>query len=328
MKKINASKIVYNGKAGRIYATDKDVYIWDVVIDVGLECEVCIGHMSDIHLNYCNKQDLEEANPVLMSTYENRKWLADGASIPHLHNCLSVIDDVDAVVFNGDTMDYLSHGTMELMQREVWDKLPGVIATVGGHEISVKMQGKVPEMLSREERINIVRDFWKHDMFYVSKVIKEKVMVVGFFNDRGMCNKEQTEKFKADIEKARRNGYVILLFAHEPIRTNNPEEANFTVDMALLKGDVSSFPENFCDGVICNMNALGADGCEESSKEFYNLIIENSDVVKGFFAGHHHNSIYTEIVAKTNDGKESVIPQFIHTASAYANGSLMRILVK
>ena len=128
-------------------------------------------------------------------------------------------------------------------------------------------------------------------MFYVSKTLKEKVMIACFFNDKGMCNKTQVEKLKADIEKARRNGYVILAFAHEPIRTNNPDEAYFTEDMALLKGDTSSFPDNFRDGIICRMNALGADGCDNSSKEFYNLLVNNADVVKGFFAGHHHNNI-------------------------------------
>ncbi len=328
MKKLASCNVLHDGKEGKLYVTENDVYVWDVTVDAGLGTEVLVGHISDIHLNYCNEQDFKEADPVLMSTYENRKWLANGASIPHLHNCLAVLDDVDQLVFNGDTMDFLSHGTMELMQREVWDKIPGVIATVGGHEISVKMQGKVAERLSRDERIKIVGDFWKHDMFYTSKVIKEKVMIVGFFNDRGMCNKTQVEKFRADIEKARKNGYALLVFAHEPIRTNNSKEAHFTEDMALLKGDTSSFPENFCDGIICKMNALGADGCDESSKEFYNLLVNNADIVKGFFAGHHHNNIYTEILAKTSSGKESIIPQYIHTASAYAKGSLMRILVK
>lgn len=328
MKKLACSNLLHDGKEGKIYVTENGVYVWDVIIDAGLGDEIFIGHISDIHLNYCNEQDFREANPVLMSTYENRKWLANAASVPHLHNCLSVLDDADQLVFNGDTMDYLSHGTMVLMQREVWDKIPDVIATVGGHEISIKMQGKVAEQLSRDERIKIVSNFWKHDMFYVSKVVKEKVMIVGFFNDKGMCNWTQVEKLKADIEKARRNGYVILVFAHEPIRTNNPDEAYFTEDMALLKGDTSSFPDNFRDGIICRMNALGADGCDESSKEFYNLLVNNADVVKGFFAGHHHNNIYTEIHAKTPDGKNCIIPQYIHTASAYNKGSLMRILTK
>lgn len=311
-----------------IYISENGLYVRDVVIDAGIGEEVCIGHISDIHLNYCNKQDFDEAEPVIMSTHENRVWCANGESVPKLRNCLEFLKDVDQFVVNGDTLDYLSHGTMELMQREVWDKCPGVIATMGGHEVLRKMQGKVDDPMSREERLAILEKFWKHDMYYISKVIKEKVMVIGMFNDLAQYTGEQRQNLEADIKTAREKGYAVLIFAHEPIATRNPEHKNFTADMAMLVGDPSVFPKDFCDGVSRGYNLVGNENCDVITKAVYSLITNNADIVKGVFAGHHHSDMHLDIIAKTSDGRDAVIPQFINTAMAYDNGHLMRITIR
>jgi hypothetical protein len=57
-----------------------------------------------------------------MSTLWHRLWLAGGKSVQLGRCCFDLMDDVDQMVFNGDTLDYLSHGCMELMQMEVWDR--------------------------------------------------------------------------------------------------------------------------------------------------------------------------------------------------------------
>jgi len=230
--------------------------------------------------------------------------------------------EADQLVLGGDTMDYLSCGAMELMQREIWDKYPGIVATVGGHELVKKMRGKIPESLSREERIAIVEQFWKHDIYYTSKLIKSKVLVVGLLNDLSRFDANQYQKLAADIALAREKGYIILLFAHEPLATRNPAHKHITGEDAIQVGDASAFPGNYCDGCIA-----GGSTSDEATKAMYQLITNNADVIKGFFAGHVHSHMYLEIAAKLPDGTDTVIPQYIHTVTAYQNGHLMRILI-
>lgn len=328
MKRYEHIKDIYSGVAGDIYVADNGVHIWDVTIDAGIGEEVYIGMISDVHLNYCNQQDIDEADPVLMSTYKNRKWCANGETVPKLRSCLDILGDADRVVANGDIMDYLSHGCMELVQKEIWDKYPDIIAVVGGHEFCIRMQGEVPEVLSYEERVNIIKDFWKGDIYYVSSVVKDKVMIIGLNNDKARFTEIQLQKLKADLKLAKSKGYAVLIFAHEPFRSGNPTEEVYTEDMALLVGDSSGFPKDFFAGITRGNRMVGADGCDEVTQSVYNLIVGSADVVKAVFTGHHHSDMYTEIVAKNSDGSDSIIPQYIHTATAYDNGHLMRIIVK
>ncbi len=328
VKQIEKVKEICKLENDIIYIAKNGLYVRDVVIDGGIGEEVYVAHISDIHLNYCNKQDFDEAEPVLMSTYENRVWCANGETVPKLQRALEFLDDADQLIVNGDTLDYLSYGTMEIMDRELWDKYPNVIATLGGHEVLRKMQGKVEDTLSREDRLAILEKFWKHDMYYVSRIIKNKVMVIGMFNDLAQLGEEQKQKLEADIKTAKEKGYVILIFVHEPIATYNPEYKNFTEDMAMLVGDPAGFPQDFCDGISVGYKKTGSDECDEITKSVYSLIVNNADVVKGVFTAHHHSDMHLNIIAKTSNGMDAIIPQFVNTALAYDYGHVMRIFVK
>ncbi len=326
MKVYDAKELLYEHPDGtdRIYKTDTDVILWDVTIDAGIDDEVYVAHISDLHLNYCNEQDFAEADPVLMSTYEHRVYLRDGLTVPNTRNCVAMVQDADAHVFNGDTLDFLSHGTMELMDREVWDKFPDCIATVGGHEFARQMQGVVAETLSREERLKILESYWRHDIYYTSKVIKNKVMLVGFMNDCGRQTAEQTKQLKADLQRARENGWVVLLFAHEPIVTNNPAHASFPAEGdVLFEGNGGGRTLNYYNGSL-----PGGSDADNESREFYDVIYNSADVIKGFFAGHWHDDYKLDISAKTPSGETALIPQFVHAASYVCKGHCMRILVK
>lgn len=328
MKDYGIKQIVYQSpdNSHRIYMADNSVYLWDVTIDAGVGEEVYIAHLSDIHYNYCNEQDFAEADPVLMSSHEHRLWLYNGASVPNVRRCLDMAEEADAHVFNGDTLDYQSKGAMELMDKEIWERYPDCIATLGGHEIARQMQGEVAETLSRQERLKILEDYWRHDIYYTSKVIKDKVLLIGFLNDCGWQTAEQKEKLKADLQRAREHGYVVLLFAHEPIATNNPTYTTFTVNDILLKGDTGGFPRNYFDGT--GNHIPGGVTANAESRAFYDVIYNSADVIKGFFAGHTHNDFTLDILAKTPSGEDAVIPQFVHTTSVIGNGHFMRILVK
>lgn len=311
-----------------IYINEDGLYVRDVTLDLAIGEDILIGMLSDIHYNYCNEQDLAEADPVIMSTLENRIWLQNAHTVPIARRCLDFIKDADQIVLNGDTLDYISHGSMELMQREIWDKYPDIIAVLGGHEFARNMQGKVPDPVPRSERIAQIEAYWKHDIYYVSKLLKNKVLVIGLLDDVAQFNESQYQKLKADIERSRENGYQILLFAHEPIATHDPAHSNYTEDMALLVRDRSGFPKDFCGGVSRGGKIVGSEQCDDTTKKMYALITNSADVIKGFFAGHYHSDLHLEILAKNPDGSDAVIPEFIHTATAYDNGHLMRIFIK
>ncbi len=330
MRKTERAKDVYEYAGGGdcIYVTPEGLYVRDVTLDLDMGEEIMIGQLSDIHFNYCNQQDFCEADPVVMSTYEFREWNKGGTTVPKAQRCLEFLNDADFIVINGDTIDYLSYGAMELTQREIFDKLPDCIATVGGHESAKKMQGRVEENTSLQDRLSIVQSIWPHDIYYHSKLVKNRVLVVGMYNNQATCPKGIYEKLSADLELAREKGYIVLIFAHEAFATRNPAHESVTLDDIMLAGDPSGFPKDFYSGVTRGNKMVGSDLCDEETRAVYELIVNSADVVKGIFTGHLHNDMHLDIVAKTPDGKEAVISQYVHTATAYDKGHLMRILIK
>ncbi len=332
MKALTVKEELHNSpKNGHLYyEASHGVLVHDVVIDAGLGEEIAIGHISDIHYNYCNQRDLDEADPVLMSTLAHRLWLANGASVEKGRNGYELLDDMDLMVFNGDTMDYLSYGAMELMQREVWDRFPNVIATVGGHELCRRMQGEVAETMTYDERFDMIKAFWKHDVYYTAKLIKDKVLVVGLCDNRWTLNAYQHECLKRDLALAREKGYVVLLFMHEPICTGDSAHTFVDTDSpyVLKVGDRSGFPKDLYNGNTRGNPMVGSERCDEVTNAVYDEMVNSADVIRGVFVGHWHSEMVLDIAAKTPDGTPATIPQFVKTASAYGVGGMMRILVK
>ena len=328
MKTTDKVKEIYSSANDNIYFNSEGLCIRDVTLDLGVGEEIMIGQLSDIHFNYCNEQDFSEADPVVMSTYEYREWNRDAATVPKARSCFEFLDDADFFVINGDTMDYLSHGAAELTKREVFEAHPNCIATIGGHESAKRMQGKVDENTTLQERLEIVQSIWPHDIYYASKLLKDKILVVGIYDNQAVCPEKVLENLKKDIAKAREKGYFILLFAHEPFVTGNPKHTVVTEDDVLQAGDVSGFPKDFYRGLSRGNKMVGSDDCDDTTKEVYKTITTNADVIKGIFAGHFHNDMYFDILAETSKGEKATIPQYIHTATAYSKGHLMRILIK
>lgn len=324
MKELKKVKDFYNTENDKLYTIENGLHVRDIIIDAGVKEEVYIGQVADLHYNYCNQQDFDEANPVVMSSYENRTWQANAASVPVARKCLEFISDSDQMIVNGDTLDYLTYGAMELMQKEIWDKYPNVLATLGGHELTRKMQGKVPDETTLESRLELLQDFWQHNIYYESRVIKDSVMVVCLLNDHGRYNSYQAEKLKADLALAREKNYPVLVFQHEPINTYNPRHNPYSKDDVIMIGFEGGISTNYCD----DAKRAGSKDRSEEELEVYNLIVNSADIVKAVFAGHLHNHMCLDIFGKTPDGKDAVIPQYIHYSSVYDEGHIMRIIVK
>jgi hypothetical protein len=143
------------------------------------------------------------------------------------------------------------------------------------------------------------------------------VICIGLDNGQGKYLPCQIGKLKEDIEKARKENLIILLFQHENISTLNPSDK----EVAAIHMHNYKPVCNFYDG----LKLIGRpDDTEKATLDFYKLLTENADVIKGVFCGHQHNIFYTEILAG-----DSVIPQYTLTANPYfKNGTLAKIIIK
>ena len=309
-----------------VYSTQADgVTVRDVTVKTqkgGAALEII--QLTDLHFNYCNQQDLDENDPVLMSTYENRTWLKNGKSVENTLKCLEYAKKADQLVITGDILDYLSHGTLELTQKYIFDAYPSVMACLGNHDAVRQMQGTVAETTSLAERLEIVKAAWIHDTEYLSKVLDERVMLIQMDNASdpaqkyGCFSERQAELLKSDLKLAREKGYTVLLFYHIPLATGNPADYTATASMV---GDKNGSVRNLYTNGVGTLST-GA------SKEVYDLITGNADIIGGAFCGHTHNDFYTEIRAKNADGTNAVIPQYVLMGVPYGKGHILRITVE
>ncbi|MBO5059331.1 MAG: metallophosphoesterase [Clostridia bacterium] len=294
-----------------IYKNEKGMYIREASFKSkksGTE-PVKILSFADVHFNYTNEDDID--NDEIMLTVQHRHWNAGGASVRAARKAMAHAKDFDQTVICGDILDYLCFGAMELMDKYIWNVDSEVICAIGGHELTRQMQTGVPNKDSLDERRDVVRKYWRHDIYYFSKLIKEKVMVVQLDNS---CHKYwdcQIEKMENDIKKARENDYIILVFQHEPISTGKLEDSCMD---ALIVCDREN--ENFYD------KAIGiSEKDDEATQKMYELLIGNADVIKGFFCGHVHSGYYTEVNGSYIDESGNIIktqiPQYVMEGLVY-----------
>lgn len=287
-----------------------------------------IVQLTDIHFNYCNEEDLKD--PVLKSTYENRKWLRidpannKNGSLTNAIRCLDYAAGADQLVVTGDIYDYLSQGVIELAKEHIFNRFPNVMACAGNHEALRQMQGTVEDTTSWEHRMELLKNSWPHDVDYYSKVLDERVMLIQMNNASdsnikfGCFWDHQVEKLQKDLELAREKDYTVLLFYHIPLATGNPKDYSIN---ALMVGDPVNSTINLYTGGVGN-HSSGA------SKEVYDLITNNADIIAGAFCGHKHGDFYAEIKAKNADGSDAVIPQYVLNGVAYGKGHVLKITIE
>ena len=294
--------------------TESGVYFREHHIPTGhADDPIEIAQITDIHFNCCDDIDLQ--NPELAYTKECRRWLADGASAKGIQNAMGLAKSADQIVITGDTLDYLSHGAIEMMHRYIWDVEPTALLCIGGHELTRQMQTGRPDETTLESRYADLQRVWKHDISYESRVIRDRVLIAAMDNDCGRYRPEQVEKLFADIAAAREKGLVVLLFQHEPIDSGNPAD--------------ECCPTLWeCDGKSYNFRrAVGSPerNDSETAREMYRLITSSGDVIRGIYCGHLHSAYYTEVRAG-----DTVIPQYVLEGNPYNGqaGHVMRIIVE
>lgn len=280
-----------------------------------------IVQITDVHFNAVNADD--ENDEEVMYSRQCRHWNADGESIDTLKKAMNYAGQYDCTVITGDTLDYLSCGAMELMQKHIWDIDPDCVAALGGHELTKQMETGMEDKLPLAQRQLLLERFWKHNIYYFSKIINENVMVIQLDNGCHRYWDFQIPKLQKDLKAAKKKGYTVLIFQHEPICTGKPEDVSCR---AYYTWDNSPSVRNFYDRCVGYQS-------DEATMAVYNLITQNADIVRGVFCGHYHTCFYTEIRGTYTDEYGTVhlksIPQRMLECNVYEGlGHVLKIVVE
>ena len=304
------------------YKQEKGVGIRDLVINTSKGGEdIQIIQITDPHLSWVNDTDL--ADETIKNTYETRTFGKDGSHWSNMQKCLELASDADQIVITGDIYDYLTTEVINRVQENVFaPNADRLMACLGNHE-AVKAMGEESEHYWNDvlpERMETLEESWVNDVYYSSKVLGEKVMLIQM--DNGVTGKfwdVQVDKFSADLDRARANGYAVLLFYHIPIATLNSNDINSKCCGIQASGTEAYF--NFC-------STGAAPGGNDATGKICSLIFSNGDIIKGAFCGHKHSDFYTEIKATDPNGNSAPIPQYILAGAYVGGGQVMRITVK
>ena len=329
-------KEAFDPKPPMIYAPDPHYNIYrlkttrqlisevDLDLGLGLDTPFTIGAVADLHFNVCNQKDRQDEE--LSYTEQCRFWPENLKWAPPAIRVLDACDFCDAAVIIGDMLDYLTDASLNFAVKNVFKKYPEYMVAIGAHDFTKQVQTQKPELTSLEERLNTLRAVWPHDIHYYSRDYLDKITVVILDNSQSKYLNCEVEPFKADIERARREGRVILVFQHEPMISNNPAETS--VDAII--GNTGT-RQNVDIGINPTIVG-GALRNEEATPEMYELITKNSDVVKAVFAGHWHSQFYSEIVSSyEKDGEiiKTLTPQYVISGNPYHEaGAMAKIIIK
>ncbi len=309
-----------------IYLTNSGVRMREIHFDGSDNADaepVEIAVVSDTHFIHYNEEDWKDAE--LLFTNKTRSWGRGGTHIPYMKKAMELASKYDYFVGTGDIIDFLTRGSLELLDEFMIQPTLGKgMILLGNHDQTKQNETRASDKVSYAERIAMMQEVWPHDILYTSKVLGNNVMVIGFDNGTYKCTQDQYEKMKADIETARENGYIVLLFYHIPFAVGG-DNPNYTAScMASDRNCTNSY--NFYTG-----DPIGGpeDNLDVPTRGVYDLIKNNGDIIKGMICGHEHEDIYTEFNAFTPDGEPVIIPQHIMNSNAYfKNGNMCKITIK
>ena len=299
--------------------------VCDISVDsgLGLNESITVGAVADLHFNFCNMNDRNDEE--LAYTEQCRQWLKDQKSVPAAIRALEAADYCDAAIVLGDVLDYMSEGAANLTKALIIKKYPEIMMALGGHDITKQMQTKIVDKLPLAEREAYVSAFWPHDINYYSRVIKEKLVAVVLNNSMSHYLDCQVEKLRDEIESARKEGRVIIIFQHEPVAANSAGDGK--VPAVIINGGAMAEVDFMTPDIIG-----AAENCTGATGEVYKLITSNADVVKAVVAGHWHSQFFGRINATyEKDGTvvKTTIPEYVISGNPYHEaGFLARITVR
>ena len=319
----------YSCPHSSFYKSESDgLTIHRVVLDIGLgNEEKNILLFADTHFATIDQCDIVENNELVLESYNRRK---DAFPLTrtqkNVEKILDMTSHFDKVVLAGDTLDFLSRGGLNFIKEHVYPCCPQILILVGNHDDTRISGHKGNDDSTRESREKILAETIKTDIFYHSEKIGNKILLVGMNNCHRRYNDYQKNKFIADIEFAKENDLKIILVQHEMINTGNPSDAKLP---AIYKNSEWCYNSayNFYNG----KDKIGPEINDNITRDVYELITHNADVITAVFSGHWHTEAYCEIKGQYVKGGEVItknIPQYVVASAAYGDGYAMIITVK
>ena len=306
---------------------ENGLIIHRVFIDVGVKEEKNILLISDIHLSNWNLMDFEEKNPIILETIDKRRsTFKREDTLLNVERIMNYAHLFDKVIVAGDTIDYLTWGAIDYIQRYIYNKRHDALVLLGNHDTRRAMGHSMLDPSTLASREEMIKTVIKTDLYYHSEIIGGKTLVIGLNNGEAKYTPWQYKKLFRDLEMARKNSLSVLIFQHEPICTYNENEKEVMPIYISSPGSYNT-GKNFYD----NPDRAGSSMSDGDTMRLYRLITENADIIKGVFCGHWHNEAYTEIVGsyvKNGIKIQKTIPQYVTDAVAYDNGHMMIITVR
>ena len=318
-----------DARSGCIYkSADGAPWIYRVVLDSGLNVEEKnILFLADTHFAAINARDISENNPLVLTSYEKRGPVFGGDRV--VKNATEVMKyspQFDKTVLLGDSMDFLSYGGLQALERYIYGACPDALVLVGNHDDTRIAGHRASDETPRSSREEILASVIKNDIFYHSESLGKAILLIGMNNCHRRYTEQQRALLEADICRAREEGRKVIIAQHEMINTGREEDSRLPV-LHLNSSWCYNSAYNFCNGA----DKIGTAADNETTSAVYNLISSSADVILAVFAGHWHNAAYCEINATYNkDGKtvNTTIPQYVVPSAAYGDGFMAVVTVK
>lgn len=265
---------------------------------------------STVKASYAEWGDLKNSNGELVDNDD---------TIATFKRCVNYAADADRIVVTGDIANFYSRANLDTIEKYVFNPLENInpsmsakiIAVGGNHDATFPLpSANVGIHESNRNDLAELYEEYSQNLDYYSEIIDGRVMIIQM--DNATRHDVSSERFteaqrvalENDIAVAKENGYTVLIFCHIPLPTQNSADGYYT---------------------DYDLDSYKSDG---PSKSVYELITNNADVIKGYFAGHNHGDAYSEIKAKTSDGKLAFIPQYVLNAMYKSDGAMVKITLK
>ncbi len=290
-------------------ADGKEISLRKVTIDIaGNGTPINIFQITDPHFNYRNSEDMNDAS-VTASYNAWGSFTDHNTVIETFQRCVGYANSQNAkqIVVTGDIANYYSRGNLEEMERYIFSAQNNIMAVGGNHSVTLAGYNQ-NQMLSQYNALANLYTKYGQNLSYFSRVIDSRVMLIQMDNatlydaKRERFTAEQLASLKEDLATARASGYTVLLFYHIPLPSKNTADSMNTYDIDAYKSG--------------------------TSKEVYDLITSNADIIKGCFAGHTHVDSYSELVATTAEGKKAFVPQYVLEAMCLSDGAMVQITLQ
>jgi len=306
-----------------------------VVVEVDIDGfksgkEVDLVAWGDNHLKLADDRDRANAN--IMLAFEKRGKANPPETGAHsLTREMELLPIFDGGVILGDNVDFFSYGSYALWKRMVLD-VEGAdpLVVIGYHDyvthtINKRPQSEMPEKVT----MPVCREFTPNDVAYATKLVSDRVLMIGMDaskNGNFYWENRIHEKLAVDVNRARENGWTILLFQHEGQypNTDDPKmHKRHTMSTKDREMDYSRYASGLNDPKKQGFSQV------KGTKAVYDVVWHNADVIRGVFHGHVHANYATWINACTPDGTPKPIPQYSCQGSVFFNdGWIFRINVK